>query len=326
MVPDAALLDRFRSDLDALSGAGERIGVAVSGGPDSLALLLLAAAARPGRIEAATVDHGLRPDSADEAEFVASISRQLGVPHATLTAQWENKPASAIQERGREERYRLLEAWMADRALDVLVTAHHADDQAETILMRLNRGSGLRGLAGMRAKAQIPGGTGPLLRPLLGWRRVDLQAVCDQAGIEPVVDPSNSDDQFERVRVRKAIEEASWLKPESLAASAAHLASADEALDWIVDGLAPARVLDDAEALRVDAQGLPPELQRRLLLHAFGRFHAAKPRGSDLSRAIDALRTGGVATLSGLKLEGGKTWRISEAPPRRNARRDSTCG
>ena len=98
-------------DLDALIAPGARIGIAVSGGPDSLALLLLAAAARPGRVEAATVDHALRPESRAEAEMVAAICERLGVPHAILTADWDEKPETAIQERARGERYRLLGDW-----------------------------------------------------------------------------------------------------------------------------------------------------------------------------------------------------------------------
>jgi len=317
MVPDAALIDRFRGDLDALSAPDERIGIAVSGGPDSLALLLLAVAARPGLVEAATVDHGLRPESQAEAEFVASVCEKLGVPHATVTARWEEKPQTALQQRAREERYRLLANWIADRRLAALVTAHHADDQAETVLMRLNRGSGLRGVAGMRSKAFIPGDNRPLLRPLLSWRRSELAAICDDARLESVSDPSNRDEQFERVRVRNALTNSSWLDVAALANSASHLASADDALSWVVEGLAHVRVTDDAQALRIDVAGLPGELQRRLLLHAFTRFHAPEPRGGDLTRALDALSRGQTVTLAGMKLEGGATWRLSRAPQRR---------
>lgn len=317
--PDPALLDRFRADLDALSAPSDRIGIAVSGGPDSLALLLLAAHARPGTVEAATVDHGLRSESRTEAETVAGICTGLGIRHETLVAKWSEPLSSAIQERAREARYRLLAGWLTDRKLTALATAHHADDQAETILMRLNRGSGLRGLAGMRPKSIVPGSRLPLLRPLLGWRRADLEQLCAAAGIEPVLDPSNLDEQFERVRVRKALAEAQWLAPEALARSAGHLASADEALDWVAEGLALARVTDDGESLQVDADGLPAELQRRLLMIAFARFHAAEPRGPEVMRAIEALSLGNSTTLSGLKLDGGRHWRVSKAPPRRKS-------
>ena len=148
--PELRPIDRFRRDLDALIEPGEIIGLAVSGGPDSLALLLLAAEARPLLVEAATVDHGLRPESRAEAEMVAKVCERLGVPHRILTATWDEKPATAIQERARMMRYRLLGEWVRERGLTALLTAHHVDDQAETFLMRLARGAGVKGLAGMR--------------------------------------------------------------------------------------------------------------------------------------------------------------------------------
>ena len=114
---ESSLVDRFASDLDALTVRDARIGVAVSGGPDSLALLLLAAAARPGQLEAATVDHALRDESRGEAEMVASICTGLGVPHVILTARWNGHPETAIQERARDERYRLLGYWAEERGL-----------------------------------------------------------------------------------------------------------------------------------------------------------------------------------------------------------------
>src|SRR5206468_9734453 len=126
------LLNRFRHDLDALVPGDVRIGVAVSGGPDSLALLLLAAAARPGQVEAATIDHGLRAEAHDEAVMVAAVCDRLAVRHATLTARWSEVPETAIQERARNQRYRLLGYWAEERGLDALATAHHAEDQAET--------------------------------------------------------------------------------------------------------------------------------------------------------------------------------------------------
>src|SRR6476620_10062215 len=103
--PDAELIDRFRKDLEAVVAPNVSVGLAVSGGPDSLALLLLAAAARPGLIEAATVDHALRPEGRAEAEMVAALCEQIGVPHEILTVEWKQKPETAIQERARFHRY-----------------------------------------------------------------------------------------------------------------------------------------------------------------------------------------------------------------------------
>src|SRR5437763_4215595 len=126
---EAALLDRFCADLDALIARDARIGVAVSGGPDSLALLLLAAAARPGQVEAATIDHGLRAEAHDEAVMVAAVCDRLAVRHATLTARWSEVPETAIQERARNQRYRLLGYWAEERGLDALATAHHRSEE-----------------------------------------------------------------------------------------------------------------------------------------------------------------------------------------------------
>src|SRR5262245_4822549 len=138
MMLAAEAIDRFAADLDALIPPGARIGIAVSGGPDSLALLLLAAKARPNAIEAATVDHGLRPESADEAAMVASLCNRLGVPHRVLPADWSEPPISNVQSEARAMRYRLLNDWAIERGLAAIATGHHADDQAETLLMRLS--------------------------------------------------------------------------------------------------------------------------------------------------------------------------------------------
>ena len=171
---------RFRADLAALAGpAPAMFGVAVSGGPDSLALLLLARATFPGGIEAATVDHGLRAESGAEAAFVRDVCGRLGIAHATLTG-----PAieGNIQSGARALRYRLLGSWARERGLGFILTGHHQDDQAETLLMRLRRGAGLAGLAGIRPRAEIDGLK--VLRPLLGWRRTELAQIVAAAGLD----------------------------------------------------------------------------------------------------------------------------------------------
>src|SRR5687767_15062838 len=139
--PSPQQVERFRDDLEALTGQGcaEPLGVAISGGPDSLALLLLAAAAFPGRVAAATVDHGLRAESADEAHHVASVCAELGCPHNILAIAVPDG-ARGIQAEARKARYGALRAWAEEAGIDQIATAHHADDQAETILMRLQRG------------------------------------------------------------------------------------------------------------------------------------------------------------------------------------------
>jgi len=290
--------------------------VAVSGGPDSLALLLLAAAARPGLVEAATVDHSLRPESRAEAEMVAGVCKTVAVPHSILTLDWPKAPQSNLQARAREARYEVLGAWALERGLTAVATAHHADDQAETLLMRLARGAGIGGLGSVRARRPLVKGV-QLVRPLLGWRKAQLAALVANAGVKPVDDPSNRDPRHDRVRMRQWLKGADWADPERLAASAAWLNEADEALDWALAPLAETRVTRDGGSLVVDPSGLPRELQRRLLLAAFGELGAPRPRGPELGRALDKLRKGGTTTLAGLKLEGGTAWRLRFAPPRR---------
>ena len=309
-------MTRFAADLDALAAPNERIGVAVSGGPDSLALLLLAAAARPGAVEAATVDHALREGSAAEAQMVADLCQRLGIPHAILAADWAEPPSANIQAEARAMRYRLLGEWAAAQRLPFVATAHHADDQAETMIMRLARGSGIAGLGGSRASRPLAD-TVRLIRPLLGWRKADLVALVEAAGIAAVDDPANTDPRHDRSRIRRWLADAGWADPARLAVSAAALREADEALDWALAPLAAARIARDGDALTVEPFDLPRELRRRLLLAAFAELGAPTPRGPDLIRALTALEAGETATLSGLKLEGGERWRLEPAPARR---------
>jgi tRNA(Ile)-lysidine synthase len=316
MKPTAAAVRRFAAALEVLVPPGERIGVAVSGGPDSLALLMLAAAARPGLVEAATVDHGLRAESRAEAEMVASLCERLNVPHSTLPADWTEPPTANIQAEARTMRYRLLADWVENRGLPALATAHHADDQAETLLMRLARGAGVRGLGGARARRKLTEAVA-LVRPLLGWRKSELVAIVEGAGLDAVDDPSNRDPRHDRSRIRQALEHADWADPARLAASASALRDADEALDWALAPLIAARIRHDEAALIVEPFDMPRELKRRLLAAAFAELAAPAPRGPDLMRALAALDRGETVTLSGLKLEGGEQWRLSIEPPRK---------
>src|SRR6185437_14137932 len=218
--------------------------------------------------EAATVDHALRRESRAEAGFVAEVCARLGVPHAILTAEWDEKPDSALQERARLIRYRLLGGWARQRGLTAILTAHHLDDQAETLLMRLARGAGVRGLAGMRKVARIPGADIALVRPLLDWRQSELEAVCAAAGLEPARDPSNHDERFERVRVRKALAKSDWLDPEALAASAEHMADADAALDWAAQVEWRRAVSASEGEVVYEPSDAPQEIHRRIVARA----------------------------------------------------------
>lgn len=317
----AGAITRFAADLDALLAPGERLGVAVSGGPDSIALLLLAAAARPGLVVAASVDHALRSGSREEAEAVAAACHALGVAHDILTIGWSKAPTSAVQEMARAERYRALGQWAVERGLGAIATGHHADDQAETLVMRLGRGAGVRGLAAMRPRSRLPGTPAiALLRPLLGWRRSDLAELVAASGMAACDDPSNHDERHERVRVRRALAQADWLDPAALAASAAHLAAADEAIEFAVDAEWRKRIAD-AGAICLAPGGAPREIRRRLAARAIAVLGSegdvSTVRGSELDRLLDALEGGRTATLRGVLATGGAQWRFTRAPARR---------
>lgn len=310
--PSPALVDRFRSDLEGLVGAAPgTLGLAVSGGPDSLALMLLANAAFPGGVEAATVDHGLRPESAAEAAFVGRTCAALSVPHAILAA---DAPIEGnVQAAARDMRYRLLAEWAASRHISLLLTAHHADDQAETLLMRLSRGAGLSGLSAIRVAARIAGLA--IARPLLGWRRTELAHIVAEAGLEAVADPSNADEGFDRVRLRKRLAETPWIDPIPFARSAGALAEAEAALDWAASRLLAERLRSEQGATSFDPADVPAELRRRILLRILAP--APPPRGAELTRLIAALEAGATVTLAGVKCSGGPLWRFEPEPPRR---------
>ena len=312
-----ALTTRFAADLADLAalGSGEgRLGLAVSGGPDSLALLLLAHAVLPGRIAAATVDHGLRAESAAESALVGQICSELEVPHAALRVAVE--PGN-VQAQARTARYTALARWMESEGLEALATAHHADDQAETLLARLNRGSGVAGLAGVRARGVVPGTRMPLLRPLLGWRRSDLAEVVERAGIAPVQDPSNSDHRFDRARLRKALAGADWLDVPALALSAANLADADAALEW-------AAQREWSECVAKGPMGLSyrPKAPRAVALRVLARIvtelDGEAPRGSAVARLFDSLvarQPASIGNLVARVMPDG--WSFTKAPQRR---------
>jgi tRNA(Ile)-lysidine synthase len=323
MEPAPKIVERFRGDLAALAGDSPgRLGVAVSGGADSLALLLLARAAFPGEVEAATVDHGLRPESAAEAAFVARLCGGLAVPHRTLPVA-VSRGGEGVQAEARAARYAALAGWAAEQGLSRLLTAHHADDQAETLLMRLNRGAGIAGLAGVRARRPLGGGI-LLCRPLLGWRREELAAIVGAAGLAPVDDPSNRDPAYDRSRLRARLAEMDWLDVAALAHSASALAEAEEALAATASELAAGRIEASGGAVLLRPQGVPAELLRRLLLAALRRVApGASPRGSQLSALAADLRAGRRVTLSGVRCSGeGALWRFEPEPRRRERRKD----
>ena len=193
---------------DAMAALGPfetapELAVAVSGGADSMALALLAhtwARQRGGTVTALTVDHGLRPEAGAEARQVRAWLADRGIPHHTLG--WRgDKPHSGVQAAARQARYGLLQQCCRRRGILHLLTAHHGDDQAETLAMRLERGSGVEGLAGIPAIRALGGVR--LLRPLLRQRHADLVATLTASDQPWLEDPSNQDETFARVRARR---------------------------------------------------------------------------------------------------------------------------
>ncbi|WP_294135787.1 tRNA lysidine(34) synthetase TilS [Sphingobium sp.] len=313
----AGLQARLIAATQALVGddPAARFGVAVSGGPDSMALLYLAAQAFAGRVAAVTIDHGLRPASADEAAMVARWCAGQGITHHVATP--DTPPVGNIQAWARTHRYAMIEQWRLTQGIDWIMTAHHADDQLETLLMRLNRGSGVGGLAGVRGRS------GTVIRPLLGVRKAALQQLVDDEALPHVHDPSNADPRFDRAALRVALAGADWLNPEAAARSAAALAEAEAALDWSIAELAARHVERNDAQWRLDRTDLPREYLRRLILHMLHAAapDAALPRGDALDRAICAAQAGGQANLGDWLLRGGSVWTLRLAPPRADSKK-----
>ncbi len=206
--------------------------LAISGGADSVALLHLVAKWRASLSEGpslvvVTVDHGLRDSSTNEAMWVCERAAAYGLEHRTLCWQGE-KPRSAIQDAARQARYALISEMAMEYPNAAILTAHHADDQAETVLMRLLRGSGVDGLAGIPCSTYW--NDTPVERPLLSLSHQRLVATLEDAGLDWLEDPSNDDSAFERVRVRRTMA-ALGLDSDKVALSARRLRRAQEALD-----------------------------------------------------------------------------------------------
>lgn len=288
----------------------ERLALAVSGGSDSTALLwLMARWARdvpdPPELHVLSVDHGLRPDSAAEARAVKHAAEALGVAAATLRWRGE-KPATGLQAAARQARYRLMADWCARHAVPALLTAHTLDDQAETFLMRLGRGSGLDGLAAM---GDTRWGATLVLRPLLALPRQRLRATLAAAGVAWSEDPSNADDRFERARVRKALAllEREGLTAPAIALAARRLARARIVLEAAADRLLAETVAFDRPGhARMDAaayDGAPAELRLRVLREVLRRIGGEAPEMAALERLVEALEGEAKArTLAGCRV------------------------
>jgi tRNA(Ile)-lysidine synthase len=308
--PPAPAVAAFTTAVQKLAGDDARVLLAVSGGPDSLAMLLLAHAAMPERISAATVDHQLRPEAVAEAKFVASLCAELNISHVIL--QPLSPIAGNLQSEARSARYALLHHHADAAGCDFIATAHHADDQLETVLMRIARGSGIDGLAAVRTH------NGRIIRPMLAFIKSELEQICDLAGIIPMYDPSNNDDGFDRVAMRQ------WLAsyphpfdPHRAVRTATAFADASEALDWMTARLFDTHVSHESEGLFFNANDLPREIQRRIVLRILDQIQPGYvPRGDLLDKALDLLNSGSRHMLGNVLCRGGGSWHFHSAPDR----------
>lgn len=308
-----------RARLFAAFSACSHVGLAVSGGADSLALMHLVAAwskenAGPApELSVLTVDHGLRAESAREAQFVCDQAEEAGLKCHVLS--WEpGRKTTRIQEHARQARYDLTASCALEHGIDAIATAHHLDDQAETVLMRLARGSGVDGLVGICAVSQWGGVA--LLRPFLDLPKARLVASLEAIGAKWIEDPSNDDDAFERVRVRKAMGalEALGIGAAELARSAARLRRAADALEQTAATfLHQHSQIGETGYCRIDAGALasaPDEIALRALSRALrgvgGRIDA--PRLAKLEQLLADIRgkPEGAATLGGCVIRFGE--------------------
>jgi tRNA(Ile)-lysidine synthase len=304
----AALMARF-----APFEPSPQLAVAVSGGADSMALTLLAhdwAQANGGAVTALTVDHRLRAESAAEAAQVGAWLAQRGIAHRILTRPTEPSGTGGIQAAARAARYALLEEWCRANGVLHLIVAHHRDDQAETLLLRLGRGSGLEGLAAMAGLLERPNCR--LLRPLLGVAGGRLAATLVAMAQPWIEDPSNHDRAYARVQLREIapVLAKSGLTPARLAATAARLGTARAALAAEVTALAAVAVeLHPAGFARLNQARLmaaPVAIGRRTLAAVLGTVGGTPfaPRSIRLDRLYrelsEGLRSG--RTLGGCRL------------------------
>jgi len=312
---DAALSESEVAALMAPVTSARSIVLAVSGGRDSLALLATVDRWRKDRgrpeVLVVTIDHALTPDSDRVAATVASIAAARGLRSRIL--RWDDpKPSTGIEAAARQARYLLLVGAAREAAATHLLTAHSLEDQAETLLMRLERGSGLFGLAAMRQMIDLGGMT--LFRPFLAVSRARLAATTAAAGLTAHEDPMNADGRFRRVRIRELLPRLAeaGFTPASIAAAAARLAVAADAIDGAVDRLIEDHLRVDAFAVvtlsTVPFSDAPEEVRLRLLVRVLQAVGGADyPAGSEKTEALAAALLGwepkAKRTLAGVVIE-----------------------
>lgn len=314
MKADQRLLERL--DAHFFQGLPKRMGVAVSGGSDSLALLHLCKAWGKAPVFAVTVDHGLRPEGADEAAYVAETCKALEIPHTTLKWEgWDGK--GNLQAEARRTRYSLIAEWATQHEIDTVMLGHTMDDQAETFLMRLARKAGVDGLAAMASHMYRHGAV--FDRPLLACRRDELRAYLERKRVRWVEDPTNEDDRFDRVKARRVLEalEPLGIDTEILFDVSSNLADASLALGATASEFAQDNVRSKAGDLifdRTALRRLPVELMRRLLSAALRWVASAEyaPRRDAILALEGAVEMGKNTTLHGCQvLVSGMTVRIT---------------
>lgn len=286
----------------------ERLAVAVSGGGDSLALLGLAcdwASENDCRIHALTVDHGLRPEAGDEARMVAREALRMGAMHDTLHWQgWDGR--GNLQAAARAARYRLLSEHCERERIGAILLGHTQDDQAETVLMRLARGSGVDGLSAM---SEGRFGKDFLLRPLLDATRDELRVWLTRQGMRWSEDPSNDDPRFDRVRARRLLKQLIpfGLDAARLSETASAMARARQALIARAVDVSREVVAEQSGILMFDRAGLAgveEETRLRLVAHGLACLSGEvyKPRLASLSAILDKALAGQGGTLQGCRL------------------------
>lgn len=299
----------MRLNLSTFSDLGQTICVAVSGGADSLALALLAkdwADQHGHTLVALSVDHGLRPASGEECAWVAETLKSYGIAHTTLVWTGE-KPTAGLQAAARAARYDLIENWCVEAGVKDVLLAHHKDDQAETVVMRLARGSGVDGLAAMQSETW----KGPirLLRPLLDTRKADLVKFLMEKGQDWIEDPSNQNTAFDRVKVRQALEGLAdiGLDVDRLCQTAQTMQRVKKTLDRLErDWINQYAIICPEGYVRLNVKGLA-EPDEEVLWRGLSRIGQGvsgkvyRPRLARLKRLCEQLRAGEDATLMGCR-------------------------
>ena len=321
-----SLEQRFADAVAAFGKIETPILLAVSGGSDSTALMVLAARLLPPeRLIVVSVNHGLRDAAETEIAQVAAHARALGLPHHV--ARWDWSGEGNLQAAARDGRWACLRQKAQDQGAGAIWTGHTEDDQVETALMRLARGSGVDGLAGMMRQSRWEGLT--IGRPLLGMMREELRGWLREHGIGWSDDPSNDDPRFDRVRARQLIPHlaALGLTRKRLLQTVDHMQAARVVLQSAARDFARAEVRQEAGDLLLSSGALDlsaSDTPRRVLAAALGWIagRAYRPRFAQLLQAAEDVKTGKTVTLGGVLLspETGGTVRLSrEAAATREA-------